>query len=214
MTLGPPIEVTLELARLAGARAFVETGTYLGGTTRWAAQNFSEVFTIERSEVLYARERGVLVQLAGVCPLLGDSRVVLPRVLQALGGRPAVFWLDGHWSGGQTAGEEDECPILDELGVLSGRSDDIILIDDARVFLCAPPPPHKSEQWPTIAEIVDALRTFQPARFVQIVDDVIFVVPDREPFRAYLTGYAQRRSSIFWENVSAWQRGESPTPAR
>lgn len=210
VTLGVPVEITLELARLAGAKVFVETGTYFGGTTRWAAQHFSYVFTIERSEVLYAQERGVLAQLAGVTPLLGDSRIMLPRVVSTLGKSSALFWLDSHWSGGQTAGDDDECPVLDELAILADRADDVILIDDARLFLCAPPAPHKSAHWPTICEIVDALRAFHIRRYVQVVDDVIFVVPDREPFRSCLTGYAQRRSSAFWETVSALQRGETP----
>lgn len=52
-----------------------------------------------------------------------------------------VFWLDGHWSGGFTAGEADECPLLGELNSLCARTHDIVLIDDARFLNAAPSTP-------------------------------------------------------------------------
>lgn len=210
VTCGIPAEIALELARLGNATAFVETGTYLGGTTRWAAQHFASVYTIERAEVLYAQQSGELSKLAGVRPLLGDSRTVLPRVVAGLGGQKAMFWLDGHWSGGHTAGADAECPILDELSALANRDGDIILIDDARLFLCAPPKPHRPSEWPTICDIVDALRAFRSRPCVQIVDDVIFAVPDRDPLKGHLIRYAQQRADLFWQTVAALQRGETP----
>jgi hypothetical protein len=195
VTMGIPQDITIELARLNGSATFVETGTYTGGTTRWASSHFESVHTIERAESLYNKHGPALSQLSGVTPHLGDSRRILPEILRALGDRTAVFWLDGHWSGGETAGAQDECPLLDELACLSSRSEDIILIDDARLFLCAPPAPHDPAQWPTLVEIVTALPASGRSHFVQVVDDVIFAVPRRDALQNCLVEYAQRRSA-------------------
>jgi hypothetical protein len=154
VSMGVPEKIALELAALNDSTVFVETGTFHGETTRWAASHFPVVHTIERSESLHAMHSGALSRLKGVTPHLGDSRDVLPNVVAEIGDRRAVHWLDGHWSGGETAGEGDECPVLAELACLSPRTDDIILIDDARLFLCAPPPPLDPSQWPTIGDIV------------------------------------------------------------
>jgi hypothetical protein len=207
VTMGIPQEITIELARINGSTTFVETGTYTGGTTRWASQHFDSVHTIERAENLYKKYGVPLSQLRGVTPHLGDSRRILPEILEALGDRTAVFWLDGHWSGGETAGEHDECPLLDELGCLSDRSADIILIDDARLFLCAPPLPHDPAQWPTIVEIVQALPASGRGHFVQVVDDVIFAVPKRDALTNCLVDYAQGRSNQFWQALAQVQKG-------
>jgi len=69
-----------------------------------------------------------------------------------------LFWLDAHWSGGDTYGENDECPLMDELKIIfQYRKNYVILIDDARLFMAPPPKPHKIENWPSIKEIVNIL---------------------------------------------------------
>lgn len=117
--------------------------------------------------------------------------------------------MDGHWSGGETAGEHDECPLLDELVCLSSRTEDIILIDDARLFLCAPPLPHNPSQWPTICDIVDVLSTSAKKPFIQIVDDVIFITPDEEILKNHLINHTRKRSSDFWAEFGKIQGGRT-----
>lgn len=214
VTLGIPQQIVIDLAQLNGSTIFVETGTLHGGTTRWASKHFETVHTIERAEPLYHQHHDELAKIRCVTPHLGDSREILPRIVKDLGEKKAVYWLDGHWSGSETAGEHDECPLLDELTCLSARPDDIILIDDARLFLCAPPPPHDPSQWPTVVEIVDALQKLPKTPFVQIVDDVIFIVPDRDALRNLLVEYAQRRSSEFWKEFGKLQYGKSSLASR
>ncbi len=77
---------------------------------------------------------------------------------------------------------------MTELGCLLERPHDLILIDDARLFLAAPPAPHKPEQWPTIADIC---RLFDADRYVQVIHDVIFLVPDQPALRQALIDYAR-----------------------
>ena len=151
--------------------------------------------TIELSEILFDRHGGKLAEIDNVTPHQGDSREILPEIIRAHPDQRCLFWLDGHWSGGETAGEDDECPLLGELACLSERRNDIILIDDARLFLCAPPRPHKPSQWPTISEVITFLIESGDRRFVQIVDDVIFIVPDQGNLRECLVEYAQVRAN-------------------
>lgn len=189
---GIPREIVVQLAHLADATTFVETGTFQGNTTRWAAEIFESVHTIELAKVLYDSYHEDLEKIPGVKPHFGDSAEVMPEIVRTLGGEAALFWLDGHWSGGDTAGEEQECPIMDELLCLKDRHQDLILIDDARLFLCAPPLPHKAEQWPTIADIS---LVFGHERFLQVIDDVIFIVPRQQEMKELLIGYAQAQAA-------------------
>jgi hypothetical protein len=206
---GIPQQITIELARLNSSTIFVETGTFHGGTTRWASKHFKVVHTIERAESLYNLHSNELAQIKGVTPHLGDSRDILPQIVRDIHSQRAVYWLDGHWSCGEKAGEYDECPLLDELRCLSSRTEDIILIDDARLFLCAPPFPHNPSQWPTISDIINVLSAAAKNPFVQIVDDVIFVVPNENALRNRLVSHAQTRSNDFWQEFGRLQRAES-----
>jgi hypothetical protein len=199
VTFGIPKQIILDLARLNGSTAFIETGTYRGGTTRWAATNFEVVHTIEKAESLFDQYSPELAQIKGVVPHLGDSRDILPQIVEGLKGRKAIYWLDGHWSGEETYGEQDECPLMGELAALSNRPEDIIVIDDARLFLSAPPLPHVPSQWPTISDIIYALPSSGKRPFVQVVDDVIFIVPDQEALRNCLVAFAQDQANRSWE---------------
>ncbi len=178
--MGPHRESLLEMARAIGANTFVETGTYKGKTTRWAAANFDSVHTVERALPFYDRYHKELEQLGNITTYFGDSRDALPTILNQLNGSPAVYWLDSHWMGGVTAGEDDECPLMDELSVLCSHTNNIIMIDDARYFLCAPPRFHDAKHWPTMFDIASKYKDVFDDVFVQIFHDIIFIVPNRE----------------------------------
>jgi hypothetical protein len=208
---GIPQDIVVDLARSNASTVFVETGTYHGHTTRWAAAHFENVHTIERSQQLYDRHSAELARLPGVTPHLGDSKEILPGIVSCLGDRRALFWLDGHWSCGETAGERDECPLLGELASLSTRTQDIILIDDAQFFLCTPPAPHDPSQWPSFADIIDALPFVSGRRpFVQIIDDVIFIVPAEGAVQTRLLAYARNRATKSLEDIARWRQARHP----
>ncbi len=190
---GIPKDIVLQLAELSGAAVFVETGTFQGATTRWAAEVFDCVHTIELSRNLYDSYHAELDALPGVQAHFGDSATVLPQIVENMDERPGLFWLDGHWSCGETAGEQQECPILAELQTLRSRPQDLILIDDARFFLCAPPRPHNPAHWPTLVEIIDVFR--DSPRFIQVIDDVIFIIPKDLPLQEALVEYAQENAA-------------------
>ena len=214
VTMGIPQEIVIELARIGEAKAFVETGTYKGTTTRWAAQHFETVHTIERAKNLFKECSDELAKIKGVTPHFGDSKDILPEIVKMLPDQVAVHWLDGHWSGGPTAGEGDECPILEELASLANRPNDLILIDDARLFLCTPPLPHRADQWPTMGEIVSALPLGDQQPYIQVVDDVIFIIPNKPALKKCLSEYCQKRSKVFWNQFTALQRREQSVSRR
>jgi hypothetical protein len=212
--MGIPKEIVIALAKINNSTVFVETGTFHGETTKWASDYFEAAHTIERAESLYRMHRDELAGIRGVTPHLGDSRTILPKILNVIGARRAIFWLDGHWSGGETSGANDECPLLDELACLADRTDDIILIDDARLFLSVPPSPHDPGHWPTILDISAVLVHSSRLPFVQVFDDVIFIVPDKPELQQLLTDYSRRRSSAFWEQFLLAQRGNTSSQGR
>jgi hypothetical protein len=207
--LGIPKKIVLELKNLAGATQFVETGTLAGETSRWASDHFETVYTIELSKMLYDHYSDGLKSLRNVKPYQGDSRDVLPSILSEIGDQKIVFWLDGHWSAGETAGEEEECPLIGELDLIRERDGDIILIDDARFFLCAPYQPLNPAKWPGISEIVKMLDASEHRRYIQIVDDVIFAVPHDELVMTRLSEYAANRSAEFWQDYAVLHHNAS-----
>ncbi|MCZ7616643.1 MAG: hypothetical protein M5T52_24530 [Ignavibacteriaceae bacterium] len=76
----------------------------------------------------------------------GDSGKLLKQLVAKISD-PAIFWLDGHYSGFETAKGDIETPIKQELGaILNSELNHIILIDDARLFI-------GQNDYPTIEEL-------------------------------------------------------------
>jgi hypothetical protein len=174
---GPPVKLAQMIRDSLGLSVAVETGTFQGSGAVALGTLFSDVWSIELSPELAAAAR-----LHHPDPHLhfvqGSSADTLPDVLNGINS-PALFWLDGHYSGEGTAGVEYECPILDEVRAiddwaLGDRS--VILIDDARLFLGPPPSPYKRKQWPGLMDVSDALRHTHK-RYLTVFEDVIIAVP-------------------------------------
>src|SRR5207249_4509096 len=114
-----------------------------------------------------------------VSSLFGDTLAALPAVLARLDG-PAVFWLDSHWSGPGTYGEDRECPVLDEIRLIGqAGGEHFLFIDDARLFLAPPLKPCRIDQWPTIEQMLAALAAISPKPYVVVFADAVIAVPPR-----------------------------------
>lgn len=186
--MGPPAALILALKPRLRADDFVETGTYRGDTAAWAAVHFARVATIELSPEYHAAAVARFLAQPHVRALLGDSGARLREVAAALPG-PAIFWLDAHWSGLDTAGRETECPLLAELAILNAApAAHTVLVDDARLFAAPPPRPHRAEFWPDLGAVVDALRA-GGRRHVVMFEDVLIAVPAAE--RDFLAAWVQ-----------------------
>lgn len=118
-------------------KIFVETGTYLGNGILQVLNDFREIHSIDIKEQFINEASQKFNNIHKVKLHCGDSSEVLQRLRNNIY-EPAIFFLDAHYSGGETSfGIEGDngCPLLRELQVLSQRPyDDIIIIDDMRLM--------------------------------------------------------------------------------
>jgi len=170
----PPIaEFALKLRDRIGIKRLVETGTYLGESTQWAALHFEEVDTLDISEDFVHKAMDRCDGLQNITYRLGDSRKVLPRVVAKLT-EPALFWLDAHNAAGLFGNGPDDCPIIEELmTILCSPHRHAILIDDATCFI--PPQPHDPKAYPEISRIKAMAR--EAGRICDVAHDVVAIIP-------------------------------------
>jgi len=117
-------------------KQFIETGTYLGDTLAYIAHDKSiQCSSIELAESYYQQAKVRFSAYSNVHLLCGDSGAILPNIVRKLES-PALFWLDGHYSGGSTGQGQLDTPISAELqGILTSPiQNHVILIDDVRFF--------------------------------------------------------------------------------
>ena len=174
INFGLPKQQVEYLRSVMDLKIFVEGGTYYGQTAFDQSRLFEIIYTIEKSDIMFEKAKIKLDGILNIKQLKGDTREHLPKIL--LKTDNVLFWLDAHWSGGDTYGQEDECPILEELKIIfnSPIKNFAILIDDARLFLKPPPEPHKIDQWPSLREVLEQLPI---GHQIFIHNDVIFSVP-------------------------------------
>ena len=209
--MGVPEALVLFIRKNFNVGIFVETGTFKGETTRWAADHFERVITIELSKELFNRAVQKFQHQHNVDLKFGDSSQELPKIISEIG-RSAVFWLDAHHCCSMnTAGKGVMAPILCEIDAITASSHDhFILIDDARLFLAPPPDPHLLNEYPEINVLLKALNE-RKNHYVVIYDDVIICVPDsaREKISAFCKQETTRNDRIFWAQKLTTERRNS-----
>jgi hypothetical protein len=113
---------------------FIETGTLMATTTLALEPYFDKIYTIEFSEKYYNiaknNYRGNKINF-----IKGDSSVIFEELLPTITDK-CVFFLDGHWSGGDTGHSNKDCPLDEEITHINHlfKHDAIIIIDDFRLF--------------------------------------------------------------------------------
>jgi hypothetical protein len=118
------------------SNVFVETGTHTGTTTKIAHDiGFKKIYTIELSDHFYSLAKKNFAKYKNIKCIHGDSSDKLEEILSELN-EPCVFWLDGHFNGGDTACGKDAVPLMKELDVIKAHSikTHTILIDDLRLM--------------------------------------------------------------------------------
>jgi hypothetical protein len=83
----------------------------------------------------------------------------------------------------------------------SGHPNDVLIVDDARMFVTAPPPPNDPAQWPSLMTVIDAIRSLRPEHIVTVVNDQIVAVP--EGARDALNRYGWRLQKVSWPVAKA-----------
>ena len=191
--MGPPEALILALQLRLGLSDFIETGTYRGDTAAWAAGHFTRVTTIELAPAYHAAAQARFQAQPKVRALGGESSAVLRELVPTLTG-PALFWLDAHWSGLDTAGRETECPLLAEITLINAvPGAHAVLVDDARLFCTPPPRPHRAELWPDLTATVTALQA-GGQRHVVLFEDVFVAVPAEA--REFLNTWLQDQVAV------------------
>lgn len=163
--------VVREFARRYGTPYLVETGTCHGDMVAAMQKEFKKIISIELADQFY---REVCERFKGVVNvelIHGDSAKKLPEVVARLDA-PALFWLDGHYSGGDTARGDSDTPVHEELRAIfqPGAPQHIVLIDDARCF-----GPHPA--YPTLEQVRTLVQAVRPGWQVEVKGDCIRIFP-------------------------------------
>jgi len=201
--MGPPEEVVLLMKDTFTISTFIETGTFEGGTAIWASKHFKNILTIENSKTLYDKVVDKNKHIKNIDFLFGNSSENLKQIVPKLDST-AIFWLDAHWCGGDSYGEKNQCPIIQELEILiKSGTPHCIFIDDARLFLSPPPLPNQIDQWPTIDHILNTLQSGNERYYIVIFEDVVIAVPIFA--KVTLARYLQSLNTKWWQ-----EQGELP----
>jgi hypothetical protein len=153
-------------------KILVETGTCLGDMVHSCHKHFKQIYSVELDKTLAfkARERFKLYKHIKI--LQGDSSDELIGILSEIH-KPALFWLDGHYSEGITAKGKLNTPIIQELTHILNHplKNHLILIDDARCF-------NGTNDYPTIEELKAFVTNQNPNVAFEIKDDIIRITPN------------------------------------
>lgn len=154
-----------------GLTQFIETGTYLGDTLAYIARHKTvHATSIELDEVYFQAAMKRFRGYPNVTLLHGDSGILLPELMRKLQ-TPALFWLDGHYSGGDTGKGELDTPISAELAAIleSPVKGHVILIDDVRCF-------DGTQDYPYLERLLETVRS-KNIYHIEVSTDIIRLVP-------------------------------------
>ena len=163
-------ETIKKCAQKYSLNIFIETGTYLGRMIESIKHNFEIIKSIELSENLALRAQKKFVNYPNIEIIHGDSGEKISAILEKLN-QPALFWLDGHFSGGVTAKAEIETPILNEVKKILEHpiKSHVILIDDARLF-------NGERDYPTHEELKNLISEHYSNFVYEVNNDIIKVI--------------------------------------
>lgn len=160
-----------EFAERFGVSILIETGTYYGDMVEAMKDYFSRIYSIELSNELYEKAKSRFAGDNRIEIIHGDSGIELGKLIARLD-QPALFWLDGHYSAGETAKGDKDTPIYEELThiFVCPQKGHIIIIDDARLFGTDP-------AYPSIDELSGFVKSNSPNVKIEVENDSIRIFP-------------------------------------
>jgi hypothetical protein len=126
--------------------------------------------SIELDDDLYHAAARRFSDWQNVTLLHGDSGQIMSEIVDSLRA-PAMFWLDGHYSGASTARGDKETPVSAELQAIIGSRvpGHVILIDDVRCF-------DGTHDYPHLDELLASIRA--DGRYdIEISSDILRLTP-------------------------------------
>lgn len=172
----PPPHVVKQIILREYARKFdlsilVETGTFMGNMVAAMMEDFATIYSIELSKELYEMAKKRFAGVEKVRLIHGDSGEELKKNVGLIN-KPALFWLDGHYSAGVTAKGKKDTPINEELETILKLPEKrhVIIVDDARLFGSDP-------AYPTLDELSEQVKSLRSDMQVIVEDDCIRIFP-------------------------------------
>lgn len=115
-------------------KTFIETGSYIGETINNMLPYFENLITVEVSKKYHNIVKNKFKDNQNVKCVYGDSALILENILPEKK-ELTIFWLDGHYSSGDTGRGINDCPLIEELKIIDKHfTKTIIIIDDYRMF--------------------------------------------------------------------------------
>jgi hypothetical protein len=160
-------KIIQEYQKKYGHSILLETGTYIGTMVQAQKKIFKKIISIELGLELFKKAKKRFAKDKNIEIVHGNSAEVLSEILKQIN-KPAIFWLDGHYSAGITAMGDKVSPVLEELEAIanSGNLNHIILIDDARCFT-------GNGGYPTIDQLTDLMQKKNDKYRFSIENDII-----------------------------------------
>lgn len=163
-------KMLLEYARRYHTPVMVETGTLHGDMIEAMKDHFEELYSIEISPAFAKQAQQRFAGDNKVRIIENDSAIALKSLVPELR-KPALFWLDGHYSGGNTGKGEKITPVMEELSTIyTSVLDHVVLIDDARLF-------GADEGYPAMEDLKSYVRNLRPHSTVTVKNDCIRIIP-------------------------------------
>ena len=164
----------LELLKKHPNKYFIETGTARGEGVAVAIEaGFENIISIEANGETFALACKRFIDNPEVVCVLGDSGIVLPDIIRGIK-EPITFWLDAHWSTGETelGPSVDKCPILQDVAAIGQHpvKSHTILIDDIRYFRAGGIPIWNLV---TLGDIMDQIMEVNPLYRIDFADGFI-----------------------------------------
>jgi len=131
---------------------FVETGTYYGNTIFAVEPFFNTLHTIEIKQEFYdyvqSQYTGNKIKFYN-----GDSSIIFNSILPSIE-ENTIFFLDGHWSAGNTGKGQKDCPLIEEVTSIYTyfKKSAILIIDDYRLFGKGPNKHNEVCNWEDISK--------------------------------------------------------------
>lgn len=152
-----------------GINNFYESGTFKGDMVHGMKDKFKKITTIELSDLYFRKAKERFKKNKHIEIIKGDSEKEIKKFLKKIKSS-CIFWLDGHYSYGNTAKGKLNTPIISELKTILDHKtkSHVILIDDARCFT-------GKDDYPTIHQLQKSLKNSN--YLLERENDIIRIVP-------------------------------------
>jgi hypothetical protein len=170
------------MARFGSKNVWIETGTYLGETTQILGNRSSKVYTIEPSLELVNLAKLNCGALTNIEFFNGLSENLIEKIIISLNVpelKDVSFWLDGHYSAGNTFQGPSATPIRKELEIISQHLPKFqqltIFVDDVRGF-----PTNQQEETSAYPEINWLVDWAESNKMYWMIEHDIFMISKKE----------------------------------